>query len=76
MSSKILTFPLVRPTYDDTHIGEYLKWVIDNEAALSRYWEALCRVPMDGTPERVKLSVWLALQWEMECIMIENVLEA
>ena len=42
MSAQIIELvtirPVVRPTYDDTHLGHEGLWILDNSAALARWW--------------------------------------
>jgi hypothetical protein len=66
-AQKIRTFPLVRPTYENKHIQGYGMWLQDNESALQRYFQALCRIPPEG--EIVKYELWTVIQWEIEKIL-------
>jgi hypothetical protein len=61
----ITVFPLCRPDMDNTHIESFMLWTIDNGDRLKRYFEALCRIPLEGN-EQVRFGVWIVIQWEVE----------
>lgn len=42
---------LTRPNYDDTNLGNEGLWVLDNAAALARYWQQLGRALGVDDPE-------------------------
>lgn len=47
----VLQFPITRPAFDDTNLGNESLWILDNAAALARHWQMLGRALGLDDPE-------------------------
>jgi hypothetical protein len=62
--------PLLRPSFDNSHIGDFARWAIDNRVKLAAYWAALAKV--DTEPCDTRYGVWVEIQWECEQLLTKE----
>jgi len=54
---------LTRPQFDDTNLGNEGVWILDNAAALARYWQLQGRaLGIDDHEGEEDLKLWLSEQ--------------
>jgi len=59
----ITMLPIERPAFDDRNLGNEGLWILDNAAALARYWQTLGRaLGLDDSDGEEDLNHWLREQ--------------
>ena len=59
----IETVLVTRPAFNDVNLGNEGLWILDNAAALARYWQLLGRaLGLDDTDGEEDLNLWLSEQ--------------
>lgn len=63
IADAIETVLLTRPAFDDRNLGNEGLWILDNAAALARYWQQLGRaLGIDDSEGEEDLKLWLSEQ--------------
>ena len=69
--ARVVKFPILRPQFDNTHLGEPAVWVSDNIDALARFWAQLLKVDTGGHSDQ-ELERWLHVQHEIEVVCAQK----
>lgn len=64
--SPITIRPVLRPQFDDTHLGTLDQWVDDNANMLARYWHEQGNALGLSQDDETDFTFWLRVQYDIE----------
>jgi hypothetical protein len=74
MSATAITVrPLLRPTFDNRNIDCRGLWIVDNTAALVRYWHDCGQVLGMSSDDDTDLDLWLDTQYDREVSQMRRI---
>lgn len=66
-AAAITIAPLVRPHFDNTHLGNGKRWALDNSRALAELWkDQSAAIGMRSTESAEDFDLWLLCQHDIE----------